>query len=61
MNMSSIVMDLTVEAAIEIMGHAKTDPALVDLMLKESGEHGFSPFHVKQDSMGYIYNRYVFE
>ncbi|KIV92155.1 hypothetical protein PV10_06616 [Exophiala mesophila] len=43
--------------AIEIMGHSKTDPELVDFMLRESGEHGFSPFHVKQDSMGYIYNR----
>ena len=59
--MTSIIMGLITEIAIEIMGHSKTDPELVDLMLKESGEHGFSPFHVKQDSMGYIYNRYIVE
>jgi 3-hydroxyacyl-CoA dehydrogenase len=43
--------------AIEIMGHSNTDPAVVDLMMERCGEHGFEPFRVKQDSMGYIYNR----
>ncbi|KAJ5781068.1 hypothetical protein N7457_006228 [Penicillium paradoxum] len=44
-------------SAIEIMGHKDSDPALVELVLAQCKEHGFSPFHVKQDSIGYIYNR----
>jgi 3-hydroxyacyl-CoA dehydrogenase len=44
-------------SAIEIMGHETTDPAAVTLLLDECQRHGFSPFHVKKDSMGYIYNR----
>ncbi|KAF3393179.1 Hydroxyacyl-coenzyme A dehydrogenase [Talaromyces pinophilus] len=43
--------------AIEIMGHDKTDPSIVDFMLKRCKEHGFSPYHVKSTSIGYIYNR----
>ncbi|KAH7176721.1 hypothetical protein EDB81DRAFT_864231 [Dactylonectria macrodidyma] len=42
---------------IEIMGHDKTDPSLVALMMVRCEKHGFSPFHVKTQSMGYIYNR----
>jgi 3-hydroxyacyl-CoA dehydrogenase len=44
-------------AAIEIMGHEKTDPEVVSLLLDQCKRHNFSPFHVKKDSMGYIYNR----
>lgn len=44
-------------SAIEIMGHQRTDPKLKSLMMEECRRHGFSPFHVKKDSMGYIYNR----
>ncbi|CEJ82056.1 hypothetical protein VHEMI02147 [[Torrubiella] hemipterigena] len=43
--------------AIEIMGHGETNPAHIETMMKECGEHGFTPFQVKQPSMGYIYNR----
>lgn len=43
--------------AIEIMGHSSTDPACIDLMMERCRQHGFEPFRVKQDSMGYIYNR----
>jgi len=43
--------------AIEIMGHDNTNPACVDLMMDRCLQHGFEPFRVKQDSMGYIYNR----
>ncbi|KPM46459.1 hypothetical protein AK830_g225 [Neonectria ditissima] len=42
---------------IEIMGHEATDPSYIDLMLERCKGHGFSPFHVKTQSMGYIYNR----
>lgn len=48
---------LTGRVAIELMGHSSTDPAVVDLMMSRCAEHGFEPFRVKQDSMGYIYNR----
>ncbi|OAP63782.1 hypothetical protein AYL99_03009 [Fonsecaea erecta] len=44
-------------SAIELMGHANTDPAIIPLLMEQCREHGFSPFHVKKDSMGYIYNR----
>ncbi|OJD12965.1 hypothetical protein AJ78_06513 [Emergomyces pasteurianus Ep9510] len=44
-------------SAIEIMGHEETDPSLIPLLFEQCWEHGFSPFHVKQKSIGYIYNR----
>lgn len=44
-------------SAIEIMGHQDTDPAAISLLLEQCRTHGFSPFHVKKDSIGYIYNR----
>ncbi|KAE8549047.1 hypothetical protein TMatcc_000004 [Talaromyces marneffei ATCC 18224] len=43
--------------AIEIMGHDKTDPFVLEQMLSQCKEHGFSPYHVKATSIGYIYNR----
>ncbi|KAF5011993.1 hypothetical protein FDECE_1933 [Fusarium decemcellulare] len=42
---------------IEIMGHETTNPAYITLMMEQCNAHGFSPFHVKSPSMGYIYNR----
>lgn len=57
-NYSLFLFDvLTWNSAIEIMGHKDSDPKLIDLVLEQCKEHGFSPFHVKQDSIGYIYNR----
>ncbi|ETI29304.1 hypothetical protein G647_01757 [Cladophialophora carrionii CBS 160.54] len=44
-------------SAIELMGHENTDPGVIPLLMQQCREHGFSPFHVKKDSMGYIYNR----
>ncbi|KIX06489.1 uncharacterized protein Z518_04465 [Rhinocladiella mackenziei CBS 650.93] len=41
----------------EIMGHGRTEPASISLLIQQCREHGFSPFHVKQDSMGYIYKQ----
>ncbi|KAL5601894.1 hypothetical protein FOBRF1_009427 [Fusarium oxysporum] len=42
---------------IEIMGHETTHPSYITLMMEQCKAHGFSPFHVKSPSMGYIYNR----
>ncbi|SPO00308.1 related to 3-hydroxyacyl-CoA dehydrogenase [Cephalotrichum gorgonifer] len=42
---------------LEIMGHETTDPAHITTMMERSKAHGFSPFHVKVGSMGFIYNR----
>lgn len=39
------------------MGHKATDPSCITLTIERSKAHGFSPFHVKTPSMGYIYNR----
>ena len=44
-------------AAIELMGHERTDSSLIPFMMERCKDHGFSPFHVKRDSTGYIYNR----
>lgn len=41
------------------MGHETTDPAHIELMMEQSAAHGFEPFHVKSQSMGYLYNRFV--
>ncbi|KAB8075902.1 hypothetical protein BDV29DRAFT_189899 [Aspergillus leporis] len=48
---------LSAHCSIEIMGHKETDPTVVALLFKQCQEHGFTPFHVKQSSIGYIYNR----
>ncbi|KAL2844539.1 hypothetical protein BJY01DRAFT_188729 [Aspergillus pseudoustus] len=44
-------------SAIEIMGHNQTDPSLINLLYDQCEKHGFSPFRVRQSSIGYIYNR----
>ncbi|OJJ08211.1 hypothetical protein ASPVEDRAFT_878621 [Aspergillus versicolor CBS 583.65] len=48
---------LSAHCSIEIMGHNDTDPALIDLLFDQCEKHGFSPFRVRQSSIGYIYNR----
>lgn len=45
------------KTAIEIMGHEEADPSNITLLMEQCKEHGFSPFHVKKSSIGYIYNR----
>lgn len=42
---------------LEVMGHETTDPSHITQVLERSKAHGFSPFHVKTPSMGYVYNR----
>ncbi|KAH6661985.1 hypothetical protein B0J14DRAFT_611394 [Halenospora varia] len=43
--------------AIELMGTDITEPGVISMMMRECKAHGFSPFHVKRPSRGYIYNR----
>jgi 3-hydroxyacyl-CoA dehydrogenase len=45
--------------AIEIMGTNITKPNIISHLIEKCKEHGFNPFHVKKNSNGYIYNRYV--
>ncbi|KAK5239072.1 hypothetical protein LTR99_006705 [Exophiala xenobiotica] len=39
------------------MGSTKTKPEIITLLMEETKKHGFSPFHVRKTSTGYIYNR----
>ncbi|CAK7236112.1 hypothetical protein SEUCBS140593_009508 [Sporothrix eucalyptigena] len=42
---------------VEIMGAESTRPEIIEQLMIESKVHGFQPFHVRQTSTGYIYNR----
>jgi 3-hydroxybutyryl-CoA dehydrogenase len=42
---------------VEIMSCGQTDPAIIDKLMKETKRHGFVPFHVKKESLGFIFNR----
>ncbi|KAL4876740.1 hypothetical protein BJY04DRAFT_222749 [Aspergillus karnatakaensis] len=52
-----IIKGLELKFTIEIMGHESTDPTMIDLLFDRCKHHGFSPFQVRQSSIGYIYNR----
>jgi len=39
------------------MGTKVTRPEIVPLLMEQCKGHGFTPFHVKKNSNGYIYNR----
>lgn len=39
------------------MGSKSTKPEIIKKLMEESKLHGFSPFHVRNESVGYIYNR----
>jgi 3-hydroxyacyl-CoA dehydrogenase len=43
--------------AIEVMGSDVTEPEIISRLMTACKEHGFTPFHVKKNSTGYIYNR----
>jgi 3-hydroxybutyryl-CoA dehydrogenase len=43
--------------AVEIMSCGCTDPAIIDRLLGLMPQHGLIPFHVQQESVGFIYNR----
>lgn len=42
---------------VEIMSCGQTDPAIIDKLLEETKRNGFVPFHVKKESLGFIFNR----
>ncbi|KIW41467.1 uncharacterized protein PV06_07022 [Exophiala oligosperma] len=44
-------------SAIEVMGSSQTRPEIITRLMEETKKHGFSPFHVRKTSTGYIYNR----
>lgn len=43
--------------AVEVMTSGFTDPTLIALVMDVLGSRGFRPFHVRQESTGFIYNR----
>jgi len=43
--------------ALEIMGSSSTKRSIIDTLMHESKLHGFRPVHVKNESVGYVYNR----
>jgi 3-hydroxybutyryl-CoA dehydrogenase len=43
--------------AIEIMSCGETDLGVIDLLMVRAPLHGLVPFHVRNESVGFIYNR----
>jgi 3-hydroxybutyryl-CoA dehydrogenase len=42
---------------VEIMSCGQTDPAIIDKLIVETKRYGFVSFHVKKESLGFIFNR----
>jgi 3-hydroxybutyryl-CoA dehydrogenase len=42
---------------VEIMSCGQTDSAIIDKLMEETKRHGFVPFLVKKESLGFIFNR----
>ena len=42
---------------VEIMSCGQTDSAVIEKLMLETKRHGFVPFHVKKESLGFIFNR----
>jgi 3-hydroxybutyryl-CoA dehydrogenase len=42
---------------VEIMSCGQTDPAIIDILMEETRRNGFVPFHVKKESLVFIFNR----
>jgi 3-hydroxybutyryl-CoA dehydrogenase len=42
---------------VEIMSCGKTDPIVIELLLAELPKYGLAPFHVLEESVGFIFNR----
>jgi 3-hydroxybutyryl-CoA dehydrogenase len=42
---------------VEIMSSGKTDAALIKLLMDELPKYGLAPFHVLEESVGFIFNR----
>jgi 3-hydroxybutyryl-CoA dehydrogenase len=43
--------------AVELMSCGKTDPSVIDFMLERLPRYGFVPFKVREESVGFIFNR----
>lgn len=46
-------------SSIEVMGHEGTSESVVETLMTECKMHGFTPYRVKRNSTGYLYNRYI--
>jgi len=42
---------------VELMSCGRTDPQLIDLLMKRFPRYGLVPFHVRKESVGLIFNR----
>jgi 3-hydroxybutyryl-CoA dehydrogenase len=42
---------------VEIMSCGQTGPTIIEKLMEETKRHGFIPFHVKKESLGFIFNR----
>ncbi|KAF7364392.1 3-hydroxyacyl-dehydrogenase [Mycena sanguinolenta] len=42
---------------LEIMPNPHTDPAVVELLLREAPRHGLATYHVRKESVGLLFNR----
>jgi 3-hydroxybutyryl-CoA dehydrogenase len=42
---------------VEVMSCGKTDAAVIELLLADLPKYGFAPFHVLEESVGFIFNR----
>jgi 3-hydroxybutyryl-CoA dehydrogenase len=43
--------------AVELMSCGKTDPGVIDALMVKLRDYGLSPFHVRRESDGFIFNR----
>jgi 3-hydroxybutyryl-CoA dehydrogenase len=43
--------------AVEVMSSGRTDPALIDLLMRVLPSYGLEPFLVRRESVGFMYNR----
>jgi 3-hydroxybutyryl-CoA dehydrogenase len=43
--------------AVELMGSSRTDPNVIDLLMERFEAYGLIPFHVRKESVGFIFNR----
>jgi 3-hydroxybutyryl-CoA dehydrogenase len=42
---------------VELMSCGKTDPAIIDFLMRQLPLYGLVPFHVRRESVGFIFNR----
>ena len=42
---------------VELMSSGRTDPKIIDLLMERFVHYGLIPFHVRKESVGFIFNR----